>query len=69
VSDIHDITEQLKLSGYSGHIAAIARYEDERQQLIDFGVDNVFNYYVEAGVGFAEESLSLIQPESLETKI
>lgn len=65
VSDIHDITEQLKLSGYHGHIAAIARYEDERRQLIDFGVDNVFNYYVEAGAGFAEESLNLINQDSM----
>ena len=61
VSDIHDITTQLKISGYKGHIAAIARYEDERKQLVEFGVDNVFNYYVEAGTGFAEESLALIE--------
>ncbi len=68
VSDIHDITEQLKLSGYTGHIAAIARYEDERKQLIEYGVDNVFNYYVEAGVGFAEESLNLIKKNLVEAK-
>lgn len=60
VADIRDITIQLKLSGYQGHIAAIARYEDEREELIEYGVDNVFNYYVEAGTGFAEESLRLI---------
>jgi glutathione-regulated potassium-efflux system ancillary protein KefC len=64
VSDIRDITAQLKLSNYSGHIAAIARYEDERKQLIEFGVDSVFNYYVEAGTGFAEESLELINPHT-----
>jgi predicted Kef-type K+ transport protein len=63
VSDIHDITEQLKLSGYKGRIAAIARYEDEREQLFSFGVDNVFNYFVEAGTGFAEESLQLLDTE------
>ncbi len=61
IVDIHDITQQLKMSGYKGHIAAIARYEDEREQLLKFGVDNVFNYYVEAGTGFAEESMLLIQ--------
>lgn len=64
VSDIRDITTQLKLSHYQGHIAAIARYEDERQSLIEFGVDNVFNYYVEAGTGFAEESLQLLASTS-----
>ena len=68
VSDIHDITAQLKMSGYKGHIAAIARYEDERKQLVEFGVDNVFNYYVEAGTGFAEESLQLIQQDLEEGK-
>ena len=67
VSDIKDITDQLKLKGFKGHIAAIARYEDERQQLLDYGVDNVFNYYVEAGTGFAEESLELIQPTQAST--
>ena len=60
VNDIRDITAQLKNNHYNGHIVAIARYEDDRQQLLDYGVDNVFNYYVEAGTGFAEESLNLI---------
>jgi len=68
VSDIHDITTLLKMSGYKGRIAAIARYEDERQQIIDFGVDNVFNYYVEAGTGFAEESLHLLKQSQPEEK-
>lgn len=66
VSDIKDITDQLKLKGFKGHIAAIARYEDERAQLLEHGVDNVFNYYVEAGTGFAEESLELIEPQANE---
>jgi predicted Kef-type K+ transport protein len=64
VSDISDITTQLKLSGYKGHIAAIARYEDEREKLMAMGIDNVFNYYVEAGTGFAEESLHLLEQDS-----
>lgn len=70
VNDITDITNQLKISGYQGHIAAIARYEDEREKLRALGIDNVFNYYVEAGQGFAEESLHLLEQESsLNTKI
>lgn len=63
VNDIRDITNQLKLSDYKGHIAAIARYEDERETLKNLGIDNVFNYYVEAGQGFAEESLLLLDKE------
>ena len=64
VNDIIDITTQLKMSGYQGHIAAIARYEDERKKLMAMGIDNVFNYYVEAGTGFAEESLHLLEQDS-----
>ncbi len=64
VTDISDITKQLKLCGYKGHIAAIARYEDEREKLMAMGIDNVFNYYVEAGTGFAEESLHLLEQNS-----
>lgn len=61
IADITDITKQLKLSGYQGRIVAIARYEDERKALLSLGVDNVFNYYVEAGTGFADESLALFE--------
>jgi len=64
VNDISDITKQLKICGYKGHIAAIARYEDEREKLMAMGIDNVFNYYVEAGTGFAEESLHLLDQDA-----
>ncbi|WP_286268946.1 cation:proton antiporter family protein [Thalassotalea hakodatensis] len=59
VQDIMNITVQLKHANYQGKIAAIARYDDERSALEEFGVDKVFNFYSEAGVGFAEESISL----------
>ncbi len=60
VQDIKNITAQIKRTNYHGKIAAIARYDDERIALESFGVDKVFNFYTEAGVGFAEESMSLI---------
>jgi len=60
VQDIKNITAQIKRTSYHGKIAAIARYDDERIALESFGVDKVFNFYTEAGVGFAEESISLI---------
>lgn len=60
VSDIVDITTQLKLNHYEGYIIAIARYEDDREALLASGVTHVFNYFVEAGTGFAEESLQLL---------
>jgi NADPH:quinone reductase-like Zn-dependent oxidoreductase len=54
------ITAQLNAAKYQGKIAAVARYDDERLQLEEFGIDKVFNFYTEAGVGFAEESLALL---------
>ncbi len=58
--DVRNITEQLRFAGYEGKIAAIARFEDDRETLLGYGIDKVFNFFVEAGVGFAEDSLSLI---------
>lgn len=52
--------EMLKLAGFDGRVAAVARYEDERQQLLALGVDVVFNYYAEVGAGFAAETRPLL---------
>ena len=59
--DISNITEQLRHAKYQGKIASIARYEDEIQPLLDAGSDKVFNFFTEAGTGFAEESLQLLE--------
>jgi predicted Kef-type K+ transport protein len=61
VIDTMSITNQLRSAGYQGKIAAIARYDDERAKLEKFGIDKVFNFYNEAGVGFADESMALIK--------
>jgi glutathione-regulated potassium-efflux system ancillary protein KefC len=60
IEDIIHISEQLRHAKYQGKIAAIARYEDEVQALLDAGTDKVFNFFTEAGSGFAEESLVLL---------
>ena len=65
VIDIMNVADQLREAGYKGKIAAIARYDDEREQLEAFGIDKVFNFYAEAGVGFADESLSLIENKTV----
>ena len=52
VQDAISITTQLNGANYQGKIAAVARYDDERLQLEEFGIDKVFNFYTEAGVGF-----------------
>ena len=61
--DCRNITEQLCFAGYQGKIAAIARFEDDRDTLMSYGIDQVFNFFVEAGIGFAEDSLRLIDRE------
>jgi hypothetical protein len=60
VEDCRNVNEQLRLAGYKGPIAAIARFEDEREALVEAGIDRVFNFYAEVGSGFAEDSLSLL---------
>ena len=60
IDDIIEIRQQLKRFGFDGQLAAIARYEDDRQKLLKVGIDKVFNFYTEVGVGFAEESLQLM---------
>jgi glutathione-regulated potassium-efflux system ancillary protein KefC len=46
--------EQLKNSGYAGTLAAIAMYEDQLEELRQAGVHAAYNFYAEAGAGFAE---------------
>lgn len=46
--------EQLKASGYDGQVTAIANYLDQQKELEDMGVDSTYNFYLEAGSGFAE---------------
>ena len=62
VQDSMHITAQLKLANYPGKIAAIARFDDEREKLQAYGIDKVFNFYNEAGVGFADESMAMLSP-------
>ncbi|WP_261842987.1 cation:proton antiporter family protein [Aliamphritea ceti] len=61
IEDSRNIVLQVNKSGFEGKVAAIARYQDEHQQLIDVGIDKVFNFFTEAGFGFAEESMLMIQ--------
>lgn len=61
VNEMKNIIGQLNHSGYRGRIATLARFEDERRELIELGADVAFNYYVEVGAGFAEESRHLLR--------
>lgn len=46
--------EQLNASGFSGQVTAIANYPDQQKELEEMGVDYTYNFYLEAGSGFAE---------------
>jgi len=46
--------QQLKQRGFQGKISAIAMYDEEIDVLKEAGADVVYNFYSEAGIGFAE---------------
>lgn len=68
VEDSINIAQQLRTVNFNGKIAAIARYEDEVEVLRINGVDKVFNFFKEAGLGFAEESLAFVEDRELLTQ-
>ena len=65
IEDSSNITSQLREANYSGKIAAIARYADEVEPLTSSGVDKVFNFFTDAGLGFAEESFALLSQDDI----
>jgi predicted Kef-type K+ transport protein len=44
----------LRREGYGGFISATNVFEDEAQQILDAGCDATFNYFNDAGLGFAK---------------
>ena len=61
IDDVININRELKNAGYLGKVAAVARYQDEVDTLLVNGVDKVFNFFTDAGLGFAEESINFIK--------
>jgi len=59
--DTLQAVKQVHHAGYRGRTAGIARYEDERKELLAAGVDVVFNYYANAGAGLTEHSMHLAE--------
>ncbi|MBV1916415.1 MAG: cation:proton antiporter [Pseudomonadales bacterium] len=59
--DILEAVKLLKQVKFQGKTAGIARHQDEMAKLLAAGIDETFNYYTEVGVGFAEQSLRLIE--------
>jgi len=46
--------KRLAEHGYEGRVAATAQFDDDLAELRDAGADAAFNFYAEAGAGFAE---------------
>jgi glutathione-regulated potassium-efflux system ancillary protein KefC len=55
---------QLQDLGYTGRVAAIAKFPDEIDALMRAGVHAAFNLYAEAGAGFAEHVCAELVPEA-----
>jgi hypothetical protein len=49
-------SRELRRRGYTGLLSATHVYEEERQPILDAGCDVTYNYFTEAGVGFARDS-------------
>lgn len=58
--DILEAVKLLRQVGYRGKISGLAHYEDDRQKLVEAGIDQAFSFYAEVGVGFAEQSVQLL---------
>lgn len=58
--DILEAQKQLRELGFKGSTAGIALHEDEKEKLLAAGVDGAFNFYADAGAGFADESVHLL---------
>jgi predicted Kef-type K+ transport protein len=52
------VLDRLREVSFTGHVAAIARYPDEVEELKLAGAATVFNIYAEAGAGFASHVTS-----------
>ena len=53
LSGMEQAVKFLNDSDYSGTIAAVSKYDDDRTVLEAAGVNDSFNFYAEAEAGFA----------------
>lgn len=57
--------EQLRKAEFRGGIAAIAMYDDQREELLRAGVHAAYNIFGEAGAGFAEHVYETAQEKGV----
>ncbi len=53
----------LRKRGFSGLLSATHLYPEERDPIIEAGCDVTYNYYTEAGVGFARHTYETLRPQ------
>lgn len=61
--DMLSTVKRLKSMNYKGVISAVAKHEDDRLELKAAGVDASFNFYAEAGTGFAAHVRKKLQAQ------
>ena len=52
----------LRRRGFEGCLSATHLYPEEREPIIEAGCDVTYNYYTEAGVGFARHTYETLRP-------
>jgi predicted Kef-type K+ transport protein len=52
----------LRRRGYRGLLSATHLFPEEREPILDAGCDVTYNYYTEAGVGFARHTYETLRP-------
>ncbi len=53
--------EELRKRGYRGILSATHVYPEEQAPILESGIDATFNYFTEAGVGFARETVDALE--------
>ncbi len=66
--DMLHTVKRLKDMNYQGVISAVAKHEDDRLELKEAGVNAAFNFYAEAGTGFAEHVRQKLEAQEAATQ-
>jgi predicted Kef-type K+ transport protein len=55
---------ELRRRGYAGLLSATHVFPEEREPILESGFDVTYNYFTEAGVGFARDVMEALQSDS-----
>lgn len=58
------VTQKLTSTGFAGRIAAIVKYPEDSEALREAGAHHIFNFYTEAGSGFAADVTEALLPSA-----